>query len=218
LARHASLLTNAFNGSTARFLSDLGASRVILPRELSVAEVGRLINDVRLRGITLEYETIAINQRCPFIDGMCGFHHAVRLPSDAPAQFDYEPAQSSSPAVVWSHDPEYRGHGCQLSWQTEAGPVDLRRIEDADTPACAACLLRGLANVGVRYYKVAGRGYPGHLVARAVRFLRDALEQNNEHGFECLVRSRRIRDDYTRTFGRPCTPANCYYQQNPSAR
>ena len=82
----------------------------------------------------------------------------------------------------------------------------------------AVCLLRGLASVGVRYYKVAGRGYPGSMVARAVRFLRDALDQNNEHGIECLVRSRRIRDDYTRTFGRPCTPANCYYQQNPSAR
>jgi hypothetical protein len=131
---------------------------------------------------------------------------------DVPVEFDYQPAEAGSLPVVWSPDPDYQGHGCQLPWRSATGSVDLRPIDDTAAPACAACMLAVLAHVGVRYYKIAGRGYPGSIVARAVRFLRDALYQLGNRGIGAFVCAGQIRDNYARTFGRPCTQASCYYQ------
>jgi collagenase-like PrtC family protease len=207
---HASLLTNAFNGSTVAFLAALGASRVILPRELALEECSALVDAARSRGFSLDYEMIVLNQRCPFIDGLCGFHHAVRVPKDEFAQFEYEAAGPGSLPVAWSSDPDNRGHGCELGWQTDDGPM--KKTGDGDGPACAACLLSDLARAGARYYKIAGRGAPGAVVARDVRFIRMAVDDCDPEVATDGMRSDTIRRRYAATFGRPCSAADCYYR------
>ena len=204
LRRHVSLLAGVTNAEGARFFAELGASRIILPRELDLDAIGTLVRD----GPPLEYEVVTIFQRCPFIDGRCGFHHDVRIPEGVPAVFDYEWGPTDSRPQARAADPSYEGHGCELAWRTGPGrtPVGIPRADDAVAPPCAACRLGALRRAGVRFFKVAGRGYPTSLLARGVAFLRDAdtLASVGEDS------GSRIRARYAAAFGQPCYPSSCY--------
>jgi len=208
LNRHLSLLAGTFNSASVRFFAGLGVSRVVLPRDLTLEEM-RFVT----QGFPdMEYEVLVMFQKCEFIDGLCGFYHGVKLPHDVPAEFDYHvPKNSMNDPVVWSHDPDYQGHGCLIPWETDAGPVRHCRQDDLAAPSCAACALPVLSKMGVKYFKIAGRAYPSELMVRTIRFLRRSLEMADSHSKEAHCR-RNIRQLYRRTFGRECSRSNCYYE------
>lgn len=206
LKPHLSLLAGVFNSNSVAFFARLGISRVVLPRDLTIEETSALIAGFP----QMEYEMLVLNQRCQFVDGFCGFYHGTRLPGDVPAAFDYEIPASGAMPVVHSHDPEYEGHGCQIAWQTEHGPVRHARHNDYYAPHCAACCLRDLRQAGVRYFKIAGRAYPTEIVARSVRFLREAIDISST-GDGSEKTNNQLRHLYTRTFGESCDPSRCYY-------
>lgn len=204
LDRHLSLMAGVFNAEAARFFHRLGATRIVLPRELSIDDMAVVTCD----GPPVEYEALAMYQKCPFIDGLCRFYHDVRLPSGEPTEFDYEPTS----ALAWTHDPEYEGHGCQLPWEGAQGPVRLPLHDDEIAPPCAACDLGQLADVGVGFAKIAGRGYSAGLIVKAVRFLVQAREFHAQYASRAEAAAC-IRSHYASTFGGPCDRARCYYPE-----
>lgn len=201
-----SLLAGAFNSASVAFFARLGISRAILPRDLTVKEIGDLI----ARFSRMEYEALVLNQKCQFIDGFCGFYHATRLPGDVPAAFNYEVPPDSAIPVVRSHDPDYEGHGCEIAWHTKFGPVRHVRHDDYHAPHCAACWLGGLWQAGVRYFKIAGRAYPTEILTRSVRFLREAIDISSA-GDDSERTSDSVQRLYAQTFGEPCDPSRCYH-------
>ncbi len=62
-----------FNSETIRFYQELGASRVIIPRHLTIQEIGEMAESVS----GIELETFIFNSRCPNIDGFCTFQHGL---------------------------------------------------------------------------------------------------------------------------------------------
>jgi collagenase-like PrtC family protease len=202
LHRQLSLLAGVFNAKSVTLFASLGVCRVILPRELTIAEMAELTSGAPF----VEYEALALNQRCPFIDGMCGFHHRQRIPEGVPADFEYKHLPGRPLPVVSSCDPEYEGHGCQLAWRTADGPVQLQLSNDFHRPHCAACQLPLLNKAGVSVLKIAGRGYPVEIIIRAVRFLRDAIDLH-----EICAEPERVRQLYADTFGTACKSDSCYY-------
>ncbi|MCC6144011.1 MAG: U32 family peptidase [Candidatus Hydrogenedentes bacterium] len=197
----ASILTGVFNSATVHFLAGLGATRVVLPRELSLEEVCLLTSSAPV----VEYEMIVLHQRCPFIDGFCRFYHGSRIPDGLPAAFPYTITKEGN-AVAALIDPDYEGHGCQLNWHTDEGDVGLQFRPDECEPPCAACRLSELAAAGVSIAKVAGRGYPPDLIARSVAFLAQARAFGHGHDAAAM-----IRDLYRETFGTACSEHDCYY-------
>ncbi|MDM8551217.1 U32 family peptidase [Desulfobacterales bacterium HSG2] len=207
LELHLSTLAGVFNSASAAFFAELGISRIILPRDLFIEEIGALI----LSGPDIAYEVIVMNQKCLFIDGWCGFFHDVRIPSDVPSEFDYEIIPGKSLPIVLSHDPEYEGHGCQINWRTDYQQVVYPERDDFHSPHCAACMLMTLFGYGVEYFKIAGRAYPVEMIIRAVNFIREAADiagscQDHE------IALKKIRKLYEETFGEPCFGNKCYYQ------
>lgn len=209
---HLSLLANVFNSATASFFADLGVSRLVLPRELTIQEM----RSMTAAGPPIEYEAIAIGQKCQFIDGTCGFYHGVRFPDGVPAAFDYEMVPGASSPVVWSCDPEYEGHGCEVAWHTAEGPVTCLRRDDFSAPHCAACLLWELSAAGVGFAKIAGRGYPTSLVATFVRFLKESRHVLEGCQSPPGVARKAIRELYSRTFPGRCDESRCYYHLDDS--
>ncbi len=203
LARHISILTNVTNSHAVSFFRGLGATRVILPRELTVPEMAAVTSSQP----EIEFEAMALNEKCRFIDGLCGFYHGTTFPDDSPSVFDYECSGRDGVPVVYSQDLCYAGHGCQLSFVDESGRiVPQPKRDDVNRPACAACDLMSLYHARVRLLKIGGRGLPTDLKLRAVSFLRDACELalSGSGGIE-------MRDLYQRTFARSCDGASCYY-------
>ncbi|HPA20131.1 MAG TPA: U32 family peptidase [Verrucomicrobiae bacterium] len=205
--RHLSLLAGAFNSLSVTFFAELGVSRVILPRDLTLGEVA----DLTAGSGNMEFEMVAMYQKCHFIDGMCGFHHATRLPSGVSAEFDYVAGPGTALPVVWAQDPEYEGHGCELPWRSLAGPVRWPRRDDLSSPNCAACQLPAMARSGIRYVKLAGRAYSSDMIVRAIRFLRSAMEAW-QTGDDSSAQED-VRRLYSSTFGSACSCRDCYYNQ-----
>ncbi len=203
LRRHISLLANVMNGSAAAFFRDLGAERVILPRDLTPREMA----DVVSQEPNLEYEAMALNEKCRFMDGLCGFYHGTTFPAGAASRFDYQHVGSRRVPTVYAQDLNYAGHGCQVAFADErGGPVAQETRDDLRTPACAACRLSSLRPAGVRFLKIGGRGLPRPFKRRCVAYLRQAVDLAGRG-----ARRRELRALYRETFGRDCGPSSCYY-------
>lgn len=65
---HLSSLGSCFNAHAVPFYRSLGIQRVILPRQLRLREIGRLVSDA---GGSVEFEVFAVNDGCMFEEGFC---------------------------------------------------------------------------------------------------------------------------------------------------
>ena len=203
LFRHISILANVTNSQAVAFFRRFGARRVILPRDLTIPEMAAVTSNQP----DIEYEAMALNEKCRFIDGLCGFYHGTMYPDDTASVFAYERNDGNRTPTVYAHDLCYAGHGCQVSFTDERGkPVPQPNRDDVNHPACAACSLLYLHGVGVRFLKIGGRGLPTELKLRAVSYLRSAVELAlNRASLE------KMRELYRHTFGQDCGGASCYY-------
>ena len=85
---HISTAGTAFNAETVHFYRDLGAARVILPRHLSLEEIGAIAQKVS----GVELETFILNSRCANVDGLCTFQHGLADLVDEEQRKSYENA------------------------------------------------------------------------------------------------------------------------------
>lgn len=66
-----SCIAAVYNSSTARFFKNLGASRIIMPRDLTIHEIEKIKNSVP----DMEYEAFIMRNGCILSDGNClGIH------------------------------------------------------------------------------------------------------------------------------------------------
>lgn len=203
LFRHISILANVTNSQAVAFFRRFGASRVILPRDLTIPEMAAVTSNQP----DIEYEAMALNEKCRFIDGFCGFYHGTMYSDDTASVFAYERTGRNRMPTVYAHDLCYAGHGCQVLFTDERGElVPQPNHDDVNRPACAACNLLGMYCAGVRILKIGGRGLLTELKLRAVSYLRNAGELAlNGTSF------RKMRRLYRDTFGQDCGGASCYY-------
>lgn len=66
---HLSSLATSTNAASARFFRELGISRIILPRHLTLAEIDRCVID------GMGFEAFLINDGCVFEEGLCATTH-----------------------------------------------------------------------------------------------------------------------------------------------
>lgn len=209
LKYHLSIMAAVFNTAAIDFYAELGVQRVVLPRELLFPEIARMTASHP----SIEFEALVLHDRCPFIDGLCGFYHGT---SFAPGTATSEPCTSSSRTHerrVYSNNLFYTGHGCSILLNsTDASHVQYcEEVEHKNLPACAACQLSQLAEAGVGFLKIAGRGLRATDKARSVSFVRTAVDQWHCTTDAAKARST-IRRLYQEAFGQPCDDSKCYYQ------
>ena len=208
LRRHLSVLGAVLNSQAARFWQELGVLRAVLPRSLAPAEIGALA-----RGAPgLELEVITLHQRCPFVDGLCGFYHATRYPERTPCAFEYTAATDDQRSVIHSHDPAYEGHGCGVEFTTDRGRRVRLSEQDPARPCCGLCHLPAMLDAGASAFKIAGRGFPATLLVQAVKLLAHARRNLPAHGDDWAAEARRL---YRRHIGQPCSGDLCYHGGDP---
>ncbi len=183
LIRGLSLLAAASSVSAVYFYQELGVSRVVFPRFLSVEQMKIMVASCP----NIQWEAIVWIDKCSFIDGFCRFIHGVGYASDSGRD-----AGSPCRKIIYSHDTNYMLPAC---FELFGKPVG--------TPACAACSLASLADAGVEVFKVGGRGRSLETRLTGTRFLTDAFNRKD---------NQRQKELYHHTFGEECGPACCYYQ------
>ena len=188
---HASTLFSAFNGAAVSFLARQGAARVVLARELSVAEVTRVASSCRT-----PVEVIGMRGRCPNIEGFCGHLH-------------------DDPNRTWPCELQY-----EKTWEGNSDEMPpmvakaLDRNEGVDRYySCGLCAVPMLAAGGVHAFKIVGRGAETSRKVSAVEGVRRMRDEGMTDAGSSSACARRGKALYRELFGRSCCPENCYFHE-----
>ncbi|MDT8320500.1 MAG: U32 family peptidase [Xanthomonadales bacterium] len=134
---HLSSLATSTNAASSRFFRSLGISRIILPRHLTLAEIGQCV----IHGV--EFEAFVINDGCVFEEGLCATTHEAGTfcLADGDGLKDMPPGTLDRYAFFkWTQN----NCGCNASRGFPLGP-------------CGLCAIPVLQSAGVGSLKVVGR-------------------------------------------------------------
>lgn len=188
---HASTLFSAFNGAAVSFLARAGAARVVLSREVTVAEASRIASACRT-----PVEVIGMRGRCPNIEGFCSHLHddpGRRWPCELHYGKTWEGAGDAIPPMV---------------------AKALERNEGVDRYySCGLCAVPMLAAAGVHAFKIVGRGSETKRKVAAVEGVRRMRDEGAGDAGRPSACARRGKALYRELFGRPCRPENCYFPE-----
>ena len=142
----ASTMCSVYNEELARFYADAGATRIILPRDLALDEIERIVAAVP----GPSYEVFLMRNGCAFADSHCLGLHRAGCPSLC---------RSLRTATRWEipvadEDGVPTGEG-YLAQRWDAGTLHRERFHKS---ACGQCALWRMEQAGIAAYKVVGRG------------------------------------------------------------
>ena len=176
----ASTAAGVANSEAVSFFVDLGVSRVVLPRHLTVSEIGEIVAD----NPSVEFEVLVLGDPCRFDDAFCSFEHNLQ---------DY------------CEDPQFRGGGCSKVYElepldNEPTADDMRNVqarfdEYHRLRGCGLCALHDLQMAGVAVVKTTARDNE-LLRLHLLRYLALALESLNEPNVgreEFMIQAMEIR-------------------------
>jgi putative protease len=157
---HVSSLATCTNPGAAAFYRDLGVSRIILPRHLTLSE----IEETLVPGV--EFEVFLLNHGCVFEEGLCATTHAAGafcLQDGVDTRDISSETRENYEFWKWT----LNHCGCKTSRGYPVGP-------------CGLCALPRLLRAGITSFKVVGREASlarkeasVRLAARALRLARE---------------------------------------------
>lgn len=204
---HISTAGTAFNSETVRFYQELGASRVILPRHLTIEEIESIASEVS----DVELEAFILNSRCANIDGFCSFQHGLAdLFPDEKVKEQYLNACMLSYEVSVYPDAKVESDSDikeKISWERQS----IWSALHIDDRPCGACALFEFSKIGLHGVKIVGRQNAKSKKIKDVTFIRtliDFLSKENPSKEEFRKFSRRL---YQETYEWPCLIFKCYY-------
>ena len=206
---HISTAGTAFNTETVHFYRDLGATRVILPRHLSLEEIGEIATTAQ----DIELEAFILNSRCANIDGFCTFQHGLaEFVADPEKKRDYENACM----CLYKISADVRGCDEQQAEQILQEKISWERQHfwsamHIDDRPCGACALYEFERWGLAGVKIVGRANAFDKKKKDVRFIAKLLgylpdEQPDKETFR-----RHTQQRYTQLYESPCVLFKCYY-------
>ena len=204
---HISTAGTAFNSETVRFYQELGASRVILPRHLTIEEIESIASEVS----DVELEAFILNSRCANIDGFCTFQHGLAdLFPDEKVKEQYLNACMLSYKISVYPDAKVESDFDikeKISWERQS----IWSALHIDDRPCGACALFEFSKIGLHGVKIVGRQNAKSKKIKDVTFIRtliDFLSKENPSKEEFRKFSRRL---YQETYEWPCLIFKCYY-------
>jgi putative protease len=189
---HASTLAHLLNSSAITFDRQLGISRAILPRHLTIAEMEAIV----AASPDVACDAFLLVGKCPNTEGLCTFHH-------------------SSPDKIWPCEIPYQIeplHG-------EASPLLQQAMNRQGSWAqsdrrhgCGLCAIPHLARIGIDGLKLVGRGAPAARKIAHVRLVRHMLSLAGELDDFAAYRQEAMAA-HRRNFSADCSRNVCYYPE-----
>jgi putative protease len=187
LPLHLSTMGIAANHRSVKLFADLGVTRVILPRFLTLDQIFTLAKSAPY----VDYEAFILVGKCPHIEGVCTFVHD---------------SQDQRWPCEWEWDLEDGSRG--------ALPVNISKhfagIRESDRrDGCGLCALPALKASGVSTFKIVGRGAPLKRKLQLVQQLGLLMKKMPEQSDKTWI--ERCMTSYKEIYGHPCCEHNCYY-------
>ena len=222
---YSSCCAYVFNAESAMFYRSLGVSKVIFPRHLTVQEVKQIIKKIP----ELEFETLILNDKCPFVDGLCAFEHnpslsrgklssllAKKLPF-----FVSSPFFNSINGYLFKKNIENK-LSCCMQYDVKSIAQGHCRKAKAEgwsyffnsrkfLHSCGACALYELRQAGVQSIKIAGRYQIKPEKVKNTAFIKEAVmlldKDLGKEGY-----AHQVKLLYRKIFGYACRQDLCYYK------
>ena len=134
---HVSSLATCTNPGAAAFFRDLGVSRIIIPRHLTLSEIEAIL----VPGP--EFEVFLLNDGCVFEEGLCATTHAA----GAFCLGDGEGTEGISPATIERY----------AFWKWTLNHCGCRTNNGYPLGPCGLCAIPRLLRAGIASFKVVGR-------------------------------------------------------------
>lgn len=161
---HISTQTNTLNYESVKFWRDLGASRVILARELPIADIAEIrkqVPDVELESFVHGSQCVSFSGRCLLSDYFTnGERKANHGNCSQPCRWSYKLVEETRPGQYYEINQDERGSHI-------LSPKDLCLVEH----------IRELIDAGVNSLKVEGRTKSLYYVSAVAKTYRQAIDE-----------------------------------------
>lgn len=174
---HVSSIAACRNRRSVGFFRDMGATRIIFPRDMTLAEMGRIAG----RYPDMEFEAFVLNDGCVFEEGVC---HTIHLPGQLGGaicmdnyayryqRVDGAPLSAREVAAFQHNDDRYAAwlwyrFGCGFSVTEEGYPFG----------PCGLCAMTDLRDMGLASVKIAGRDAPLTRKVKSVELVRRVRDE-----------------------------------------
>ena len=203
---HLSSLGSCLNSRTADYFASLGVCRIILPRQLKLSEIRRLIHEST---VPVEFEVFAVNDGCYFEEGFCQTSHALgpfclnnweisSYGSDDPSVSAniFADRQKELQTYMWYQN------NCGSSCQEDGLP----------NGPCSLCWFADFRSWGVAAVKIVGREASFFRKMRSLQLVKAVMDEvrseASEDSIAELARSLRKTPEY-------CEKGYmCYFREN----
>ena len=217
---HISTGGTCFNSGSADFFSSLGASRVVLDRQLTSSEVASVIDGIS-SGIAVEL--FIMNEGCGgFIDGFCTFFHCVEKAREEEIMKGFVLRQT--------YNLSQEKKGCDFYFLRELANgrfktysadsykeknIGLKFDQKKNISCgCRLCDLYDFNRAPVKSLKIVGRGNAPGYTAEVIRLISRALSWLDAAGITRKEYQRKCREAFSKlTFDGKmrCTDLDCYF-------
>ncbi len=191
LLYHASTLAHLGNSAAIRFYQRQGIGRAILPRHLTIAEMGEICKQVP----GIDFDAFLLVGKCPNTEGLCTFHHA-------------------SADKVWPCEISYRMEPLgELSAELQAAINKQQSWSQTDRRhGCGLCAIPLLLEAGIKGLKLVGRGAPTIRKIKNLQLVRQFIELAAEK-LPSAVYQQKAMAAHSEHFGIGCSENVCYYPE-----
>ncbi len=195
---HISTLGTCFNVEAVGFYKDLGASRVILPRDLSLDGIRRIVAKVR---DLIECEAFILNDGCVYTEGFCLTTHSVgQAFCYRDWGYTFHSADDVKARTESERLEEHYTHYKEWIWYVNSCGCSVSHRGFQNGP-CGLCAIKPLSDMGIASLKIVGREAPALRKLLSVKLVKAVVDRVRTGASDeaAAALSRTLRD----------TPALC---------
>lgn len=153
-----STISAAYNEDTVKFYRDLGAKRIILPRDLSMDEIESIVKAVP----DVEYEVFLMRNGCRYSDGNClGFHRSEM--------------SAICGCLGGAHRTlQYEKNDFKTRHEVELNDIVYTKFFHSN--ACGLCSVYRFVKMGIAAGKIVGRSDEWQYICRDINLIKQNVE------------------------------------------
>jgi len=202
---HLSSLGSCFNSESVPFYQSLGVKRIILPRQLKISDIERLI---KRSAPEMEFEVFAVNDGCYYEEGFCQTSHTLGAFCLTDWQIEVRHSKKKMPSS--SELNEIRKKCREYLWfQNNCGSSFQQ--EGLPNGPCSLCWFGHFRDWGVKAVKIVGREASFIRKMGSLQLVKAVMDMARDHAspeeISSYARSLRNTPEYCE--GR----AMCYFRE-----
>lgn len=202
-----------FNSAGIKFYKNLGATRIVFPRSITVREMEEVVKC----DSPMQYEVFIIHDLCFFEDGFCAYckEQAGNVKKEGRGRRNvYLFTASRLPVRGF-------GGGCRTSFRRQK--ISLKSNKQIGTTrsfsfwmkkhieGCGACAIYDLKNIGITCLKVLDRSLPTEEKVKVTEFIRKSLDLLGNNNITKADYIDKCKSLFKKTFKVRCNRYDCYY-------